>query len=130
MLIIVNSILMKELIISYLPILIFLAIATAISVVMMLIPFVIAPKYSNKEKLSAYECGFEPFEDARQKFDIKFYLIAILFIVFDLEIAFLFPWAANLGALGAVGFWSMMVFLTILAVGFIYEWFKGALEWE
>ena len=82
------------------------------------------------EKLSPYECGFEPFENARTKFDVRFYLVAILFIIFDLEIAFLFPWAASLGTIGKYGFWSMMVFLTILTIGFIYEWRKGALEWE
>lgn len=115
---------------EYLPIVIFLGVAVALSMVMVVIPFVIAQRRPDKEKLSSYECGFEPFGDARGKFDVRFYLVAILFIIFDLEIAFLFPWAITLGETGIFGFWSMMVFLGILTIGFIYEWNKGALEWE
>jgi NADH-quinone oxidoreductase subunit A len=121
---------MKELVISYLPIIIFLTIAIVIATAMLLIPFIVAPNNPNSEKLSTYECGFDPKGDSRSKFDVRFYLVAILFVIFDLEIAFLFPWAATLGTIGAVGFWSMMSFLLILTVGFIYEWYKGALEWE
>lgn len=115
---------------NYLPIIIFLAIAVGLSLVMVIIPFIVAIRSPDKEKLSAYECGFEPFDDARHKFDVRFYLVAILFIIFDLEIAFLFPWAVSLGKVGLFGFWSMMVFLAVLAVGFIYEWKKGGLDWE
>ena len=114
---------------EYLPILIFLGIATAISVVLIIIPKLIASNNPDKEKLSAYECGFEAFGDSRGKFDVKFYLVAILFIIFDLEIMFLFPWAITLGAIGKIGFFSMMFFLLVLTIGFIYEWKKGALEW-
>lgn len=115
---------------EYLPILIFLAVAVGMSVVMVLIPFIVALRRPDKEKLSQYECGFEAFSDSRGKFDVRFYLVAILFIIFDLEIAFLFPWAVSLGEIGVFGFWSMMVFLGLLTVGFIYEWKKGGLEWE
>lgn len=115
---------------EYLPILIFLLIAAGLATVIVVVPFVIALRRPDDEKLSTYECGFEPFGDARGKFDVRFYLVAILFIIFDLEIAFLFPWAVALGKIGLVGFWSMMVFLGVLTVGFIYEWKKGALEWE
>ena len=115
---------------NYLPIIIFLGIAVGLSTVMVIIPFIIALRRPDKEKLSAYECGFETFGDARHKFDIRFYLVAILFIIFDLEIAFLFPWAVTLGKIGLFGFWSMMVFLGVLTIGFIYEWKKGGLEWE
>lgn len=97
---------------------------------MILLPFIAAKQRPDKEKLSAYECGFEPFGDARGQFDVRFYLVAILFIIFDLEVAFLFPWAVVLGDIGTFGFWSMMLFLGILTIGFIYEWKKGALEWE
>ena len=121
---------MSELLYSYLPILIFIGIAIFVAVAMLLLPFIVAPRHNDLEKLSTYECGFDPFGDARSKFDIRFYLVAILFIIFDLEIAFLFPWAIVLGKIGVVGFVSMMVFLVILTVGFIYEWSKGALEWE
>ena len=121
---------MQELVISYLPIIIFLCVAIVIASGMMLIPFIVAPKDPNKEKLSTYECGFEPFGDARSKFDVRFYLVAILFVIFDLEIAFLFPWVASFGEFGELGFWSMMSFLFILGIGFIYEWNKGALDWE
>ena len=115
---------------EYLPIIIFLIVALVLSCAFIIVNFILSPKNPDPEKLSAYECGFEPFNDSRMEFDVRFYLVAILFIIFDLEIAFLFPWAISLGSLGALGFWSMMVFLTILTIGFIYEWKKGALEWE
>ncbi|MBN8542992.1 MAG: NADH-quinone oxidoreductase subunit A [Alphaproteobacteria bacterium] len=121
---------MTSLLESYFPILVFLGIAVALSCVMILLPFIAAKQRPDKEKLSAYECGFEPFGDARGQFDVRFYLVAILFIIFDLEVAFLFPWAIVLGDIGLFGFWSMMIFLGILTIGFIYEWKKGALEWE
>lgn len=121
---------LPDYLINYLPIIIFLAIATVLSIVIVVLPFLIAARKPDTEKLSAYECGFEPFGDARGKFDVRFYLVAILFIIFDLEVAFLFPWAISLGKLGVFGFWSMMVFLGVLTIGFIYEWNKGALEWE
>ena len=115
---------------EYLSILIFLFIALALSIGFILVNFAFAPSNPDPEKLSTYECGFSAFSDSRIKFDVRFYLVAILFIIFDLEIAFLFPWAISLGSLGALGFWSMMIFLGILTIGFIYEWKKGALEWE
>ena len=115
---------------DYLSIILFLIIALGLSVAFIVINFVLSPKKPDPEKLSAYECGFEPFSDSRMEFDVRFYLVAILFIIFDLEIAFLFPWAVSLSSIGALGFWSMMIFLSILTVGFIYEWKKGALEWE
>ena len=115
---------------DYLPIILFLVIALILSAGFILINFLLSPNNPDPEKLSAYECGFEPFNDSRMEFDVRFYLVAILFIIFDLEIAFLFPWAISLGSIGALGFWSMMVFLSILTIGFIYEWKKGALEWE
>tara|TARA_B100000575_G_scaffold229212_1_gene190093 strand:+ start:39 stop:407 length:369 start_codon:yes stop_codon:yes gene_type:complete len=115
---------------NYLTILIFLAIALILSLGFILLNFAFSPKNPDPEKLSAYECGFEPFNDSRMEFDIRFYLVAILFIIFDLEIAFLFPWAITLGNLGYFGFFSMMLFLFILTIGFIYEWKKGALDWE
>lgn len=115
---------------EYFPVLMFLAVAVGLSCVMILIGFLRGPHRPDSEKVSAYECGFEPFSEARMKFDVRFYLVAILFIIFDLEIAFLFPWSITLGQQGALGFWSMMIFLGILTVGFIYEWKKGALEWE
>jgi NADH-quinone oxidoreductase subunit A len=115
---------------EYLPILIFLGIAAAMSVVLVIASYVVARQNPDSEKLSAYECGFEAFDDARGQFDVRFYLVAILFIIFDLEVAFLFPWAITLGEIGYFGFWSMVLFLAILTVGFIYEWKKGALEWE
>ena len=115
---------------EYLSIIIFIFIALALSIGFVLINFALSPKNPDPEKLSAYECGFSPFSDSRIKFDVRFYLVAILFIIFDLEIAFLFPWAISLGNLGALGFWSMMIFLGILTIGFIYEWKKGALDWE
>ncbi len=115
---------------DYLPILVFIAIAVGLAIVMILIPFIVALRRPDKEKISAYECGFEPFSDARDKFDVRFYLVSILFIIFDLEIAFLFPWALVLKEIGIFGFWSMMLFLFVLTVGFIYEWKKGGLDWE
>jgi NADH-quinone oxidoreductase subunit A len=121
---------MERLLLEYLPILIFIGIAGIIATALLVIPFLIAPSKPDPEKLSAYECGFNAFDDARMKFDVRFYLVAILFIIFDLEVAFLFPWAITLGKLGVFGFWSMVVFLAVLTVGFIYEWKKGALEWE
>ena len=121
---------MEGLLREYLPILVFLGIAVGLSLVIVLASLVVARQRPNPEKVSAYECGFAPFDDARSKFDVRYYLVAILFIIFDLEVAFLFPWAVTLGSLGMFGFWSMMVFLGVLTIGFIYEWKKGALEWE
>ncbi len=121
---------MPDLLAEYLPILIFLGIAAGLAMVIVAASFVVARQHPDTEKLSPYECGFEAFEDARRRFDVRFYLVAILFIIFDLEVAFLFPWAISLGDIGLFGFWSMMVFLAILTVGFIYEWKKGALEWD
>ena len=121
---------MQSLLSEYFPILVFLVIAGGLAVVMIGLSLVFARQNPNSEKLSPYECGFEPFEDARVRFDVRYYLVAILFIIFDLEVAFLFPWAVSLGDLGVFGFWSMIVFLAVLTVGFIYEWRKGALEWE
>jgi len=121
---------MTEITAGYFPILVFFGIAAALSLIMICAPMLIGRQKPDVEKLSAYECGFEPFGDARGKFDVRFYLVAILFIIFDLEIAFLFPWAVSLSTIGAYGFWSMMVFLGVLAIGFAYEWKKGALEWE
>ena len=115
---------------DYLPILIFLIIALGLSCAFVVINFILSPKKPDPEKLSAYECGFEPFEDSRLEFDVRFYLVAILFIIFDLEIAFLFPWDITLGNLGLLGFLSMMIFLFILTVGLIHEWKNGALDWE
>ena len=115
---------------DYLSIILFLVIALGLSVFFIVLNFILSPKKPDPEKLSAYECGFEPFDDSRIEFDVRFYLVAILFIIFDLEIAFLFPWAVSLGNIGILGFCSMMIFLFILTVGFIYEWKKGALDWE
>ena len=115
---------------DYFPIILFLIIALILSLGFIIINFLFSPKKPDPEKLSAYECGFESFNDSRMEFDVRFYLVAILFIIFDLEIAFLFPWAISLGAIGMFGFWSMIIFLAILTVGFVYEWKKGALEWE
>jgi NADH-quinone oxidoreductase subunit A len=119
-----------ELLSEYLPILIFIFVAAGMSVMMIVASLLVSTKNPDKEKLSAYECGFDAFDDTRGKFDVRFYLVAILFIIFDLEVAFLFPWAIALGDIGMLGFWSMMIFLGILTVGFIYEWKKGALDWE
>ncbi len=121
---------MDSLLREYLPILIFIGIALALAGVIVIASLVVARQRPDSEKLSPYECGFEPFADARSKFDVRFYLVSILFIIFDLEVAFLFPWAVTLGKIGLFGFWSMIVFLGVLTVGFIYEWKKGALEWE
>ena len=121
---------MDALLQSYLPIVVFIGVALAIGAALLIAPFIVAYKQPDTEKLSAYECGFAAFDDARMKFDVRFYLVAILFIIFDLEIAFLFPWAVAFGDIGTFGFWSMMLFLGVLTVGFIYEWRKGALEWE
>jgi len=115
---------------EYLPILIFLGVALVLSVLFIALAWLVAKQNPDAEKLSAYECGFEAFEDSRDRFDVRFYLVAILFIIFDLEVAFLFPWAITLGKTGLYGFWSMFIFLAVLTVGFIYEWRKGALEWE
>tara|TARA_Y100001970_G_C13773208_1_gene621558 strand:- start:193 stop:561 length:369 start_codon:yes stop_codon:yes gene_type:complete len=115
---------------DYFPIALFLIIALILSIGFIVLNFLFSPKKPDPEKLSAYECGFEPFNDSRMEFDVRFYLVAILFIIFDLEIAFLFPWAISLGQIGFLGFISMMIFLGILTVGFIYEWKKGALDWE
>jgi NADH-quinone oxidoreductase subunit A len=121
---------MNALIVDYLPIVVFLGVAAFIGIALLVSPFIVAYQSPDPEKLSAYECGFNAFDDARMKFDVRFYLVAILFIIFDLEVAFLFPWAITFGKLGWFGFWSMMVFLGVLTVGYIYEWRKGALEWD
>jgi NADH-quinone oxidoreductase subunit A len=121
---------MEELLLDYLPLVVFIAVALGIALALLVAPFLLAYKQPDPEKLSAYECGFKAFDDARMKFDVRFYLVAILFIIFDLEVSFLFPWAVAFGDLGLYGFWSMMVFLGVLTVGFIYEWRKGALEWD
>src|ERR1700722_12299266 len=120
----------SDLVNGYLPILLFLGIAIVVVAAAVGLSFIVAKQKPDSEKTSPYECGFEAFSDARAKFDVRFYLVAILFIIFDLEIAFLFPWAVALGDIGMFGFWSMMVFLGVLTIGFIYEWKKGALEWE
>ena len=121
---------MEALLLEYLPIVIFLGLAMGLVLAMLGGSYLIAKQHPNSEKLSPFECGFAPFDDARGQFDVRFYLVAILFIIFDLEVAFLFPWAISLKAIGVFGFWSMVVFLGVLTVGFIYEWKKGALEWE
>ncbi|MGB0960562.1 MAG: NADH-quinone oxidoreductase subunit A [Halocynthiibacter sp.] len=120
---------MQDQLLEYLPILVFFGIAIALGVVFLLAAVVLAVYNPDPEKVSAYECGFNAFDDARMKFDVRFYLVSILFIIFDLEIAFLFPWAVAFKDVGLVGFWSMMVFLGVLTIGFAYEWKKGALEW-
>jgi NADH-quinone oxidoreductase subunit A len=124
---------MNELLQDYLPLVVFIAVALGICLALLVVPFVFAYKRPDAEKLSAYECGFNAFDDARMTFDVRFYLVAILFIIFDLEVSFLFPWAVSFSDLaerGAFGFWSMIVFLGVLTIGFIYEWRKGALEWD
>ena len=121
---------MSELINDYLPLVIFIGVAGLISGALLIAPFILAYKSPDPEKLSAYECGFNAFDDARMKFDVRFYLVSLLFIVFDLEVAFLFPWAVAFKEVGIFGFWSMMIFLGVLTIGFIYEWTKGALEWD
>ncbi|HKY01070.1 MAG TPA: NADH-quinone oxidoreductase subunit A [Burkholderiales bacterium] len=115
---------------EYLPVLLFIVVGFGFGGLLLSLGTLLAPHRPDSEKLSPYECGFEAFEDARMKFDVRYYLVAILFILFDLEIAFLFPWAVTLKEIGGFGFWAMMVFLGVLVVGFIYEWKKGALEWE
>ena len=121
---------LSEFLSNYFSIIIFLFLSLGLSVGFIVLNFILSPRNPDPEKLSAYECGFAPFSDSRMEFDIRFYLVAILFIIFDLEIAFLFPWAISLGNIGFVGFISMMIFLFILTIGFIYEWKKGALDWE
>jgi len=121
---------LNQLLSAYLPLVVFIGVAGVIGVALLLSAFVLAYKQPDPEKLSAYECGFNAFDDARMKFDVRFYLVAILFIIFDLEVTFLFPWAVAFDRIGAFGFWSMMLFLAVLTVGFIYEWKKGALEWS
>ena len=121
---------MEYLLNEYLPILVFLGMASALAIILILAAAIIAVRNPDPEKVSAYECGFNAFDDARMKFDVRFYLVSILFIIFDLEVAFLFPWAVSLGGIGWLGFGSMMGFLFVLTVGFVYEWRKGALDWE
>ncbi|MGG7644034.1 NADH-quinone oxidoreductase subunit A [Rhodovulum sp. YNF3179] len=121
---------MEELLTEYLPILVFLGVAIGLGIVLVLAAVILGPSNPDPEKVSAYECGFNAFDDARMKFDVRFYLVSILFIIFDLEVAFLFPWAVAFQDVGLLGFWSMMVFLAVLTIGFAYEWKKGALEWE
>ena len=121
---------MENLLMEYLPILIFLGVAVGFGLILLLSALVVAVRRPDPEKVSAYECGFNAFDDARMKFDVRFYLVAILFIIFDLEVAFLFPWAVAFGEISMTAFWSMMVFLFVLTVGFAYEWKKGAMEWE
>ena len=121
---------METLLQDYLPILVFAGMASALALILILAAVVIAVRNPDPEKVSAYECGFNAFDDARMKFDVRFYLVSILFIIFDLEIAFLFPWAVAFQDVSMVGFWSMMIFLAVLTIGFAYEWKKGALEWE
>ena len=121
---------MNALLQDYLPLVIFIGVAMGLGLALLIAPFIVAVNRPDPEKVSAYECGFNAFDDARMKFDVRFYLVAILFIIFDLEVTFLFPWAVVYGQLGSYGFWSMMVFLAVLTVGFAYEWKKGALEWD
>jgi NADH-quinone oxidoreductase subunit A len=121
---------MKELLSTYLPLILFIGVSAVIGLVLLIVPFIVAPAKPDPEKVAAYECGFPAFDDARMKFDVRFYLVSILFIIFDLEVSFLFPWAVAFKEAGAFGFWAMMIFLGVLTVGFIYEWKKGALEWD
>jgi NADH-quinone oxidoreductase subunit A len=121
---------MQTLLAEYLPILLFLGVAVGLTVVIVAASLIVGPRRPDSEKLSPYECGFEAFDDARRRFDVRFYLVSLLFIIFDLEVAFLFPWAISLEDVGVPGFWSMVVFLGVLTIGFIYEWRKGALDWE
>ena len=121
---------MNQLLLDYLPLVVFFGVALVIGLALMVAPFLVAVRNPDPEKVSAYECGFNAFDDARMKFDVRFYLVAILFIIFDLEVTFLFPWAVAFGKVGSLGFWSMMIFLGVLTIGFIYEWKKGALEWD
>lgn len=121
---------MEDFLREYFAILVFLGIAIGIAALLVVASMIVAKQSPDSEKLSAYECGFEAFDDARSRFDVRFYLVTLLFIIFDLEVAFLFPWAVSLGGIGLFGFWSMVIFLGILTIGFVYEWRKGALEWE
>ncbi|MFN3888907.1 MAG: NADH-quinone oxidoreductase subunit A [Beijerinckiaceae bacterium] len=121
---------MSGLLNDYLPLVIFIAVSAGIAAALLVAPFLLAFKKPDPEKLSAYECGFNAFDQARMKFDVRFYLVSLLFIIFDLEVAFLFPWAVAFGEIGLFGFWSMMIFLGVLTIGFVYEWKKGALEWD
>ena len=121
---------LNPLLAHYLPLVVFLGVALVIGFALMIAPFLVAVSNPDPEKVSAYECGFNAFDDARMKFDVRFYLVSILFIIFDLEVAFLFPWAAAFKEAGLYGFWAMMIFLAVLTIGFIYEWRKGALEWD
>jgi NADH-quinone oxidoreductase subunit A len=121
---------MADFLSHYMALVIFIGVAAAIGLALLIAPFLVAIRRPDPEKLSAYECGFDAFGDARMKFDVRYYLVAILFIIFDLEVAFLFPWAVAFGKIGVFGFWSMVVFLGVLTVGFVYEWKKGALEWD
>ncbi|HTR12159.1 MAG TPA: NADH-quinone oxidoreductase subunit A [Roseiarcus sp.] len=121
---------MPSLISDYLPLVVFIVLAALISGALLIAPFIVAFRSPDPEKLSPYECGFNPFDDARMRFDARFYLVSLLFIIFDLEVAFLFPWSIVFHDLGAFGFWSMMIFLAVLTIGFVYEWKKGALEWD
>lgn len=120
----------ERLALDYMPVILFLGIGLAVSLLFIVGNAILAPSNPDPEKNSAYECGFNAFDDARMKFDVRFYLVAILFIIFDLEVAFLFPWAVSLGTIGVFGFWSMVIFLGVLTIGFIYEWRRGALEWH
>jgi NADH-quinone oxidoreductase subunit A len=120
----------SDLLSAYLPLVIFIGVSVVIGLALLVSPFLVAYKQPDPEKLSAYECGFNAFDDARMTFDARYYLVALLFIIFDLEVAFLFPWAVTFGSLGWFGFWSMMIFLGVLTIGFVYEWKKGALEWD
>ena len=121
---------MKLIFSEYSIILLFLVVSFLLSVLIFGLSYLLIPQKADQEKVSAYECGFNPFDDARATFDIRFYLVAILFLIFDLEVSFLFPWSLTLGSISAFGFWSMIIFLFILTIGFVYEWYKGALEWE
>ena len=121
---------LDHLLVDYLPLVVFIGLSLVVGLGLMVAPFIVAYKNPDPEKLSAYECGFDAFDDARMKFDVRFYLVSILFIIFDLEVAFLFPWAVAFKEVGLFGFWSMMLFLAVLTIGFIYEWKKGALEWD
>ena len=121
---------MEILLTQYMPLVIFIGVALVIGIGLLVVPFIVAYRNPDPEKLSPYECGFAPFDDARMKFDVRFYLVSILFIIFDLEVAFLFPWAVAFGDIGWFGFWSVMIFLAVLTIGFVYEWRKGALEWD
>ena len=121
---------LNPLLAHYLPLVVFLGVALVIGLALMVAPFLLAVNNPDTEKVSAYECGFNAFDDARMKFDVRFYLVAILFIIFDLEVAFLFPWAVSFKEAGLYGFWAMMIFLAVLTIGFVYEWRKGALEWD